>query len=258
MANKRRAIVTTITNQKGGVAKTTTAHALATGLYLKGKKVLAVDLDQQMNFSFVYGSDPEAVTTYELLDGQVSAKEAIQHTPQGDIIGASIFLAGADKDFQKKGSEYLLTTALEPIIYDYDYIIIDTPPSLSILTINALVASDSVIIPLQAEIFDLQSLDLLSNTIERVKAFANENLTIDGLLFTRHDERANITKDLKEVIKKKSEQINAPVFNTIIRNGVKIKEAQAEQQSIFTYDPKCNPALDYNNFIKEYLHKIRK
>lgn len=245
--------ITTVTNQKGGVGKTTTAHALATGLIKTGKRVLAIDLDPQSNLSFTYNANMDKPGIYEAFKGNKTARHIIQHTAQGDIITSNLDLAGADMEFTQPGREYLLKEILEPVKDNYDFIVIDTPPTLGILTINALTTSNDVIIPMGADIYSLQGLGQLYNTIENVKKYCNKNITIKGLLLTKYNARTVLSKDLKDTIESKVQEINSKLFKTVIREGIAIKEAQTLQDNIFNTAPTSKPAADYEAFIKEYL-----
>jgi len=250
--------ITTIANQKGGVGKTSTAHALATGLTKKGRRTLAIDIDPQSNLSYVMHADDQRAGIYEVLTGKESIFKTIQHTGQGDILPSTLLLTGADMEFTDNGREYLLKNIIEPLKKIYDYIIIDSPPTLGILTINALTASDDVIIPMGADIFSLQGLSQLYNTINKVKKYCNPNLNIAGILITRYNGRTILSKDLREVIESKAAQIDAPTYNTIIREGISVKESQTQQESIFKTNINSNPAQDYINFINEYLKGANK
>lgn len=245
--------IITIANQKGGVGKTTTAHALVTGLAAKGYKTLAVDTDPQSNLTVTMAADETQPGIYELLKRNVEPREAIQHTPQGDIIGASLMLAGADIEFNSVGREYLLLEALEPLKQDYDFIVIDSPPTLGILTINALTAAADLIIPMGADAYSLQGLAQLYTTITTVKRRCNPNLKIAGVLITRYSGRAILSQDLRETIKRNAAQIGANTFETRIREGVAVKEAQIRQESI--YASRSNPSVDYRAFVDEYVGK---
>ena len=242
-----------IANQKGGVGKTTTANALACGLTGRKFKTLAVDCDPQGNLSYAMQADDQQEGLYEVMKGQSAPAEAVQRTEQGDIISGSLLLAGADLEFTDTGREYLLREILEPLKKIYDYIIIDSPPTLGILTINALAAGDDVIIPMGADIFSLQGLSQLYNAVSKVRKFCNPGLKIAGLLITRYNARTILSRDLREVIEEKAVQIGAPVFHTVIRESVSIREAQTHQESIFKISPDSNPAQDYQDFIREYL-----
>ena len=250
--------ITTITNQKGGVGKTTTAHALATGLGKFGKKVLVIDIDPQGNISYTMGADDQLPCTYHLLKGEISAAKAVQSTPQGDIIPGNLLLAGADMEFNQTGREFLLRDSMGGIEKQYDHIIIDTPPTIGILTINALTASTDVVIPMGADIYSLQGLSQLYATIGKVKKYCNRELSIAGLLMTRFNGRTILAQDLRENIEEKAAFIGSRLFRSYIREGVAVKEAQTQQTSIFDSAPKSNPAQDYLAFVREYLQMERK
>lgn len=245
--------IITIANQKGGVGKTTTAHALVTGLAAKGYKTLAIDTDPQSNLTVTMTADDTQPGIYELLKGSVELLEAIQHTPQGDIIGASLMLAGADIEFHSVGREYLLADALSKLKHDYDYIVIDSPPTLGILTINALTAATDVIIPMGADAYSLQGLAQLYTTIKTVKRLCNPALNIAGVLITRYSGRAVLSQELRETIKRNAAQIDANLFKTMIREGIAIKEAQTRRESIFA--ARSNAASDYRAFVDEYIKR---
>ena len=239
-------------NQKGGVGKTTTAHALVTGLSYKGFKTLAVDIDPQGNLSYTMNTDSNAHGVYELMKGQTATVDAIQHTEQGDVIIGNLMLSGADMEFTDTGREYILKELLEPIKHLYDFIVIDSPPTLGILTINALTAAQDLIITLGADAYSLQGLAQLHATIGKVRKHCNPALRIAGLLITRHSGRTVVGRELKEIIEDKAEFVGARAFETVIRESVTIKESQVQRKSIFD-TPKSNAAVDYINFIDEYL-----
>ncbi len=245
--------IITVTNQKGGVGKTTTAHALASGLQSRGYKILVIDLDPQSNLTYTLGIENPEYTIYELFTDEAKPEQAIKKTDQGDIIPGSLFLAGADMEFTKPGREYILKEIIEPLQEQYNYIIIDTPPALGILTTNALTASGSLIIPMGADIFSLQGLSQLQGLIENVRKYCNKNLLIEGLLITRYNGRIVLSRELKEVMEDAALKLNTKVFNSVIREGVAIREAQALQTDIFTNTPKANVTKDYNKFIDELL-----
>lgn len=245
--------VVAIVNRKGGVGKTATAQALGAGLARKKKKVLYIDLDSQTNLSYGLGADPEGLSSMDVLTGETTAAEAIQHTPQGDVIAGSEALAGADAAIDGTGKEYRLKEAIDGL--QYDYIIIDTPAQLGTLTVNALTAANSVVIPVQAEVYSLQGIGQLSKTIEAVKKYCNRDLYIRGILITRYNGRAVISKDMQSNLKDAAEQLKTKLYSTPIRECVSIKEAQAIQQDIYTYAPRSNAAKDYEAFIKEFTER---
>lgn len=243
--------VIAIVNRKGGVGKTATAQALGAGLIKKKKKVLYIDLDSQTNLSYGLGADISGLTSMEVLTGDATAKEAIQKTEQGDVIPGTEALAGADAIIDGTGKEYRLKEAIDGL--QYDYIIIDTPAQLGTLTVNALTAATSVIIPVQAEIYSLQGIGQLNKTIEAVKKYCNKALYIRGILITRYNARAVISKDMQTNLQEAAEQLNTKLYSVPIRECVAIKEAQASQQDIFSYAPRSNAAKDYTAFIKEFM-----
>jgi chromosome partitioning protein len=245
--------VVAIVNRKGGVGKTATAQALGAGLARKKKKVLYIDLDSQTNLSYGLGADPEGLNSMDVLTGEATAAEAIQHTPQGDVIAGSEALAGADAAIDGTGKEYRLKEAIDGL--QYDYIIIDTPAQLGTLTVNALTAANSVVIPVQAEVYSLQGIGQLSKTIEAVKKYCNRDLYIRGILTTRYNGRAVISKDMQSNLKDAAEQLKTKLYSTPIRECVSIKEAQAIQQDIYTYAPRSNAAKDYEAFVEEFMER---
>ena len=247
--------IITIINRRGGVGKTATAHAIGSGLHENGKNVLFVDLDSQNNLTFDTGANPQAQNIFEVLTG-ANISGAIQKTCCGDIIPAAAALAGADVAITETGKEYKLREALEEISGNYDFCIIDTPPALGILTINALTASDIAIIPAQAEIHSLQGIYQLNETIKAVKKYCNPKLKIFGVLITRYNSRTIISADMKENIKRAAEDIGTKLLPTPIRECTAIKEAQAMQTSIFKYAPKSNAAKDYTELINAIIKEV--
>lgn len=242
-----------IANQKGGVGKSTTAHNFGQWLRLAGYKVLFIDLDNQQNLSYTMGASLDRSTAYELLSGEATATEAIQETKAGDIIAASPQLAGSDRTIT--GVEQL-KKAIAPIKNKYDFVILDCPPSLSILTINALTAASRVIIPSQSDIYSLQALKQLSEIIETVRTKANPDLKIAGILITRYNGRAILSRDFADMLTDTANQMKTKVFENKIREAIAIKEAQAMQADIFTYSARSGAAKDYNGFITELLTDI--
>jgi len=243
--------VTAIINQKGGVGKTTTAHALSAGLQLRGYKTLVVDCDPQGNLSYTIRASMQG-GLYEALAGG-NADGLIQRAHGGDIIASSARLASADKEFNDTGREYLLDIALGPIAPQYSHIIIDCPPQLGILTINALVAATDAVITLTADMYALQGLAQLAETIGKVRQFCNKQVRIAGLLLCRHSSRSIISRDLSEVIEAKANELGTVLYSTVIREGVSVREAQAQRISLFDHARTSNPAVDYDQFINEYL-----
>lgn len=243
-----------VANQKGGVAKTTTTAALAAGLKQRGFQVLAVDVDPQGNLSDSAGADnQQEMTVYELLKGETTAEEAIQHLDIFDIIPANIMLAGAEQELSQIGKEQRLKERLSPIVEQYDYIIIDTPPALGVLTINAFTVADEIIIPTQAGIFAATGIKQLYDTIKNVRKYCNEKVKIAGVLMTRYNPRSNNNKDMKDLTEQIAAYMNAPVFQTFIRASVVVEEAQARKVDLFSYKGNSTVAEDYAQFVEEYL-----
>jgi len=242
-----------VINQKGGVGKTTTTLAIGAGLIQRGFKVLYIDLDAQGNLSQTLKANIGGLSAIELLDGKAKAAEIIQKLPQGDIIPGSRALSGADTFITAVGKEYRLKEALNQVKAYYDYILIDTPPALGVLTINALTACTGAIIPAQADMYSLQGITQLYDTIDAVRQYCNNALEIKGILLTRYSARTIISKDIAEIMAETAKQLNTRLFKTAIRETISVKEAQANQQDIFSYAPKNNAAVDYAEFINELL-----
>lgn len=245
-----------IINQKGGVGKSTTAHAIGAGIALKGFKVLYIDLDAQGNLSYTTGALNSDITALEVLQRKADITQAIQHTPQGDIVASSPLLAGADLMITATGKEYRLKEALKPISGLYDYCIIDTPPALGILAINALTACSGAIIPTQADIYSLQGIGQLYNTIQTVKEYCNADLHIKGIVLTRYNNRSIISREVAEKLKITALQMNTKLYKTRIRECTALKEAQAKKTDIFRYAPRSNAAADYIELVNEVLKGV--
>jgi chromosome partitioning protein len=246
-----------IANQKGGVGKTTTSVNLAASLGVLEKKVLLIDADPQANATSGLGIDVETVEigTYQLLEHTNSAQEAIvkSDTPNLDVIPAHIDLVAIEIELVDKDErEYMLKKALEPIKNDYDFILIDCAPSLGLLTLNALTASDAVIIPIQCEYFALEGLGKLLNTIKSVQKVHNPQLDIEGLLLTMYDSRLRLSNQVVEEVQK---HFNDMVFQTIIQRNVRLSEAPSYGESIINYDASSKGASNYLSLAKEIINK---
>ncbi|WP_456424161.1 ParA family protein [Lutibacter sp.] len=249
-----------IANQKGGVGKTTTTVNLAAAMGVLEKKVLLVDADPQANASSSLGIIVEDVEkgSYQLLEHTITAKEAIVSTnsPNVDIIPAHIDLVAIEIELVDKDKrEFKLKEALESIKNDYDYILIDCAPSLGLITLNALIAADSVIIPIQCEYFALEGLGKLLNTIKSVQKIHNENLDIEGLLLTMYDSRLRLSNQVVEEVKKHFQNM---VFKTIIKRNVRLSEAPSYGESIIAYDATSRGAINYINLANEILKSHNK
>ena len=242
-----------VINQKGGVGKSTTALAIGAGLILKGYSVLFIDLDAQGNLSYTLGADTNGYNAMGVLERPETAKEEIQHTSQGDIIASSPKLAGADKLLEETGKEYKLKEALESLQGTYNYIIVDTPPALGILTINALTACTGAIIPAQADIYSLQGIAQLNSTVETVKKYCNPSLSIMGIVLTRYNGRSIIRREVAEMLERTAEQLHTKLYSSKIRECTALVEAQATKQSIYSYAPRSNATADYKALVDEIL-----
>ena len=248
-------MILTISSQKGGTGKTTSAAALATWATLHGMDALAVDLDPQGSLTYILKGDGNGPGSYELLKG-LPARQIIQTDRAGmpDIIPASLQLAGADAEYSNKpGRDFLLKRGLEPVKGKYGLIVVDSPPTLSTLLVNALTASDTVIIPVQADTFAIQSIYQLADTIAQVTQYCNPALTVGGVFVTRYSGRTVLARDMREALGEKCQQMGLKLFNTAIREGIAVKEAQTMRESLFTYSPRSKPAQDYEALIKEII-----
>lgn len=252
MANCAKIIA--VTNQKGGVGKTTTCSALCGGLSQLGYKVLAVDLDPQGNLSFSLGVDAEdEFTIYDVMKENCDMADAIVEGEICDVVPSNILLSGLELEMTGVGREYRLKEQLQPVLKDYDFIIIDTPPALSILTINAYTVSDELIIPMLCEILSLQGIAQLKQTIFAVKQYYNKNLCVRGILLNKYNPRLTLTKDVEELAQVIADQLGTTLFSTRISNGVSIAEAPAHGESIITYEPKSKGAREFKAFIEELI-----
>lgn len=246
-----------VANQKGGVGKTTTAVNLAACLGVLEKKILLIDSDPQANASSGLGIDIDNIRlgTYQLLEHNCSAQDAVINTsaPNVDLIAAHIDLVAIEIELiDLEEREYMLLKALQPIKDLYDYILIDCAPSLGLLTLNALTASDSIIIPIQCEYFALEGLGKLLNTVKSVQKIHNKTLDIEGLLLTMYDSRLRLSN---QVVEEVQNHFNDMVFKTIIQRNVRLGEAPSFGESIINYDVNSKGASNYLSLAQEILAK---
>jgi chromosome partitioning protein len=243
-----------ITNQKGGVGKTSTASAIASGLNEQGYKILAIDLDPQGNFGFCLDAEIDnSPTVYELMKGTASIDEVIQNRNGIDIIPSNILLSGGELEFTKMGREFLLKNGIAPVINNYDLIVIDTPPSLNLLTVNAYTATDYLIIPMIPEILSLLGISQLRETIDLVKNVYNPKVEVLGILLNKYDKRRNLTRDVEDMANMIAKELNSRVFDTKIRTSVAVAEAPAHGESVYVHSPRSNATKDYRKFVKELI-----
>ena len=246
--------VISVANQKGGVGKTTTTVNLATLLAKKGKKVLLIDTDPQGNATSGLGITKELeLSVYDILIGETTFNEVIQETTIKNlkVCPSNISLAGAEVELVSMMSrEQRLKTKLDEIKDQYDYILIDCPPSLGLITLNAFTASDSVLIPVQCEYYALEGLGQLLNTVELVRKHLNKNLYVEGALLTMYDIRTNLAN---QVVKEVKKFFQNKVYKTVIPRNVRVSEAPSYGMPITIYDPKSKGARSYEKFAKEFL-----
>lgn len=249
--------IVSFSNQKGGVGKTTTCVNMAAYIAADGKKVLLVDMDPQGNATTGLGFSKSSLqqSVYNVLIDDERASENITKTEVDnlDLLPSNIDLAGAEVELvYKKSREKVLKNALEEIRSQYDYIMIDCPPSLGLLTINALACADSVIIPIQSEYYALEGLSQLMNSISLVKKQLNPNLEVDGVVLTMYDSRSLISKQIAEEIKK---FFTKRLFEIVVPRNVRLVEASSYGKPIMIHDPKCTGARAYKALSLEYLDR---
>lgn len=249
--------IVAIANQKGGVGKTTSSVNLAACLGVLEKRVLLIDADPQANSTSGLGFDSDSIElgTYQVLEHVCKAADVIlkTNTPNLDLMPSQIDLVAAEIELiDKDQREKMLKTALQEVKEDYDYIFIDCAPSLGLITLNALTAADSVIVPIQCEYFALEGLGKLLNTIKSVQNLHNPDLDIEGLLLTMFDSRLRLSNQVVEEVKTHFQKM---VFNTVIQRNVRLGEAPSYGESIITYDASSNGAANYLNLAREFLEK---
>lgn len=247
-----------IANQKGGTGKTTTSTCLAGALQLQGKRVLLVDCDAQCNATDTYNAQTQDVCTlYDVLTQQGTIEEGIQHCEAGDILPSDPALKDLDEALVKDlGKNFRLREALGSVLTAFDYVILDTPPQLGLALVNALVAADSVIVPITADRYALAGLSQLSQTISEVRRYFNQNLKIDGLLLNQYKSRENLSKEVVEQLPIIAENMGTVLMDIKIRPSMGIRKAQAERHSLFVGDTaKCTSAEDFTALAKKIIEE---
>lgn len=245
--------IISLLNHKGGVGKTTSTINIGAGLVELGKKVLLIDLDPQANLTVSLGIPRQRYTIYEALRGE---SELVPYTyKEGmDVIISTLDLSGAEMELiNEAGREFIMRELFEPVKEEYDFILIDCPPSLGLLTLNALTSSDAVFIPLQTEFLALQGLAKIKQVIDKVKFRLNKKLIIGGVIATMYDSRKVLNRDVVETIKK---YFGNKVFNTLIRDNVALAEAPAQRKDIFEYQNRSSGAKDYLSLSREILERM--
>ncbi len=243
-----------VTNQKGGVGKTTTCAGLCGGLVSLGYKVLAIDLDPQGNLSFSLGVEVEDnYTVYDVMKGNCDIQDAIVNGGVCDIVPSNILLSGLELEMTGVGREYVLREQIGYVKKNYDYIVLDTPPALSVLTINAYTASDELVIPMPCEVLALQGIAQLRQTIFAVKRYYNKSLNVRGILLNRYNPRLALTKEVEDLAQMIADQLETKIFDTKISTSVAIAEAPAHGESIITYSPSSRSAKEFMDFVNEVI-----
>ncbi len=245
-----------VTNQKGGVGKTTTCAALAGIFVSRGKRVLAIDMDPQGNLSFSLGAEDTGYTIHDVMTGECSIGDSIKSTHICDVITSNILLSGSELELTSEHREFILKDTLNTVRNIYDYIIIDTPPALSILTINAYTAANDLIIPMTPEILSLQGLAQLRETILAVKKYYNRRLNIRGILLTKYVSRLALSKDVEEMVGIVADQLHTKVLDVKISVSAAVAEAPAHQEVITKYSPRCKAAKDYIRLAESLYPEI--
>lgn len=243
------AYIFALLNQKGGIGKTTAAVQLSAGLRQKGYRVLAIDMDPQCNLSYSFASDYQnSPTIYDALLKKVNIKECIQKLDEVDLVPSNSILTSLESRIPEEGKEYVLKNAIKDVLDDYDYIVIDSPPALSLITVSIMTVTDSIIIPANLDMYSLQGIGQLYRTYQAVKSYCNPKLKIEGILITRN------ARVLKRMLYEVADNYKIGVFDTFIHSSPIVVTAAMKQSSLFKYAPEARVTNDYRDFIDELLH----
>ena len=255
------AAIISVSNIKGGVCKTTTASTLAAGLNRRGNSVLMIDSDPQTNLTMCVTQEPgdDTPTLYTLYASGAAVQDIRMPVRSGlDLVPGDFNLCSADMEFLGRvGSLRMLSKSLKRVSADYDYIIIDTPPNLGFLSLNAFMASDCIITPMSADSFSLKAIRLLRQTLDEVSEEAGRDIPVAGILLTKFSGRTNLAKVLEDSIAQAAALLHTSVFETRIRQAVVVPESQVAKMDLFEYAPKASVTQDYDAFIEELLGRIR-
>ena len=249
-------MIITVAFGKGGTGKTSTACAIVNYAKQKGKSVLAVDCDPQSNFTYALGGDASKVGLYDVITNRQTAGSVIQTTPQSMLIPAGLNLAAAETEIlNRPGRDFILKKAIEPLKKQFDLVVVDTQPDLGVLLVNALFASDAVLLPMQANSFSIMGLYQMENTISQVnevrESLNTDPLQVLGIVLTKYKPRQTLATDLRESIEEQAQAMGTKLLNTYIREAVAVEQAQALQKSLFEYAPRSNAAIDYAKLCDE-------
>ena len=252
--------ILSVSNIKGGVAKTTTAATISAGLHKRGKKVLMIDSDPQTNLSMCFVEEPQdgAPSLYSIYSGGVKLDDVkIEIKPDLDLVVGDFSLCSADMEFLGKvGSLKLLGKSIKESNGKYDYVIIDTPPNLGFLSLNAFMTSDYIVTPMAADSFSLKAIRLLKKTIDEVAEDIGKNIPVAGILLTRYTDRTNVAKILEKNVNAAANLLNTNIFESRIRQATVVQESQLVKMDLFEYAPKAPVTKDYDAFINELLKRI--
>ncbi|HCM22996.1 MAG TPA: ParA family protein [Ruminococcaceae bacterium] len=240
-------------NQKGGVGKTTSTNALAMGLKHKGYRVLCIDFDPQGNLSFSMDADTEPPTIYDAVKRKVKCRFAIRHTDLMDIIPSNLLLSSVEVEFTGKGREFLLKDCIKQVSPLYDYILVDSPPELGVLTVNAFIAADVVLVPVLTDVYSLQGIARLYDTLEHIRQTLNPHLQFGGMLLVRYNAREELSRTVLATAEMVSKSLHIPLLKTHIRSSVMVAKAQAMQKDMMKIAPKNHAVMDYIQLTEELL-----